>query len=526
MRQLIERWGLHEPILDLAERGAPIFGTCAGMIVLAAEIAGGEAPILPLLDVTVERNAFGRQLDSFEAELDVPVLGDTPVHGVFIRAPIIERTGPDVDVLARLDDGRIVAVRQRNIIATAFHPELAGETRFHRLVATMASEHDDPGEGSGRRPYPTRRSLSARREQGTAMSALRTPRSSGKVRPARLTDLAALGELSRLCQSDGADTRSLGLPVNGPPIGVFSLFRLPLGAFRPNDLMFVYEEDGRIAGLVRVERESGPRRMDDRGARCRRAWPTRARSATGSSSSSCARARNAAAARFHVACADADGNVELLMQAGFMRYGEERVLFRASRPGPARSRGPTIAPPAAASARRPRSTRCRWPGCTRAATPAPVARLEAIRLADWERQGTHWRVPRSSLTPILRFADVEGFVQASPGRRQGRDAARRLPPDRRRQGGPAALPQGHRPARGGRDRPASTSVWAMIAARTTKGGDHRHDHGVIAPVRTYESPIDRRLEEAGFDSIASVNLLMKETLVRVAEPALVPAGVR
>ena len=94
MRQLIERWGLHDPILDLAERGAPIFGTCAGMIVLAAEIAGGEPPILPLLDVTVERNAFGRQLDSFEAELDVPVLGNTPVHGVFIRAPIIERTGP------------------------------------------------------------------------------------------------------------------------------------------------------------------------------------------------------------------------------------------------------------------------------------------------------------------------------------------------------------------------------------------------------------------------------------------------
>ena len=94
MRQLIERWGLHEPILDLAERGAPIFGTCAGMIVLATEIAGGEPPILPLLDVTVERNAFGRQLDSFEAELDVPVLGDTPVHAVFIRAPIIERTGP------------------------------------------------------------------------------------------------------------------------------------------------------------------------------------------------------------------------------------------------------------------------------------------------------------------------------------------------------------------------------------------------------------------------------------------------
>jgi len=158
MRRLIDRWGLRRPILALAESGAPLFGTCAGMIVLANEIAGGEPPILPLLDITVQRNAFGRQLDSFEADLPVPMLGDRPVHGVFIRAPIIDRTGPGVDVLARLDDGRIVAVRERNIIATAFHPELAGETRFHRLLATMAAEHADPGEGAGRRRHPTRRS--------------------------------------------------------------------------------------------------------------------------------------------------------------------------------------------------------------------------------------------------------------------------------------------------------------------------------------------------------------------------------
>ena len=157
MRQLIERWGLRQPILDLAESGAPLFGTCAGMIVLSRDIAGAEPPILPLLDVTVERNAFGRQLDSFEADLSVPILGDRPVHAVFIRAPVIERTGPGVDILATLDDGRIVAVRERNIVATAFHPELAGETRFHRLVATMAAEHHEPGEGSGRRPHPTRR---------------------------------------------------------------------------------------------------------------------------------------------------------------------------------------------------------------------------------------------------------------------------------------------------------------------------------------------------------------------------------
>jgi 5'-phosphate synthase pdxT subunit len=161
MRNLIERWKLAGPILDLAASGAPLFGTCAGMIVLSMQIIGGEAPVLPLHDVTVERNAFGRQLDSFEADLSVPILGDTMVHAVFIRAPVIESVGPDVDVLARLDDGRIVAVRERNVIATSFHPELAGETRFHRLVTAMASEHDDPGEGAGRRRHPTRRARNA-----------------------------------------------------------------------------------------------------------------------------------------------------------------------------------------------------------------------------------------------------------------------------------------------------------------------------------------------------------------------------
>jgi 5'-phosphate synthase pdxT subunit len=162
MRRLIARWGLREPILALAAEGKPLFGTCAGMIVLSKQIEGGEEAVLPLLDVTVERNAFGRQLDSFETELNVPLLGDTPVHAVFIRAPVIEHVGPNVDVIARLEDGRIVAVRERNIIATSFHPELAGETRFHRLVATMAAEHADPGEGTGRRPHPTRRAQQGR----------------------------------------------------------------------------------------------------------------------------------------------------------------------------------------------------------------------------------------------------------------------------------------------------------------------------------------------------------------------------
>jgi 5'-phosphate synthase pdxT subunit len=162
MRRLIARWGLREPIMALAAEGKPLFGTCAGMIVLSKQIDGGEEPVLPLLDVTVERNAFGRQLDSFETELNVPLLGDTPVHAVFIRAPVIESVGPNVDVIASLEDGRIVAVRERNVIATSFHPELAAETRFHRLVATMAAEHADPGEGTGRRPHPTRRAQQGR----------------------------------------------------------------------------------------------------------------------------------------------------------------------------------------------------------------------------------------------------------------------------------------------------------------------------------------------------------------------------
>jgi pyridoxal 5'-phosphate synthase pdxT subunit len=157
MRKLIYEWGLRQPILDLAHKGAPIFGTCAGMILLSREIADGDDPVFPLLDISVKRNAFGRQLESFESELDVPVLGDRKVHAVFIRAPIVERVGSDVEVIAQLDDGRVVAVKKGQVIATAFHPELAGETRFHRLIATMAAAFAEPGEGSGRRPHPLRR---------------------------------------------------------------------------------------------------------------------------------------------------------------------------------------------------------------------------------------------------------------------------------------------------------------------------------------------------------------------------------
>jgi pyridoxal 5'-phosphate synthase pdxT subunit len=163
MRKLIDRWGLREPIEALLEQGVPVLGTCAGMILLARDISDGEEPVFPRLDITVKRNAFGRQLDSFETALAVPVLGDRPVDAVFIRAPVVERVGPDVDVLGRLEDGRVVAVRDGSVLATAFHPELSGETRFHRLIATMASEWAEPAEGSGRRRHPLRRTRTAGR---------------------------------------------------------------------------------------------------------------------------------------------------------------------------------------------------------------------------------------------------------------------------------------------------------------------------------------------------------------------------
>lgn len=137
MRRLIDRYRLREPILELAARGAPLFGTCAGMILLAARSASGEEAILPLLDVTVERNAYGRQLDSYEADLDMPSIGPDPVHGVFIRAPVVSDAGPGVEVLARDANGRPIAVRQGRILATAFHPELTGERRLHRLLLEM-----------------------------------------------------------------------------------------------------------------------------------------------------------------------------------------------------------------------------------------------------------------------------------------------------------------------------------------------------------------------------------------------------
>ena len=140
MRRLIDAYGLREPIASLARAGAPMLGTCAGMILLAGRSADGEAPVFGLLDVEVRRNAYGRQLDSFEAELDIPAIGEEPLHGIFIRAPVVTDVGPGVELLARDPDGRPVAVRQGRVIATAFHPELSGDRRIHQLLADLVAE--------------------------------------------------------------------------------------------------------------------------------------------------------------------------------------------------------------------------------------------------------------------------------------------------------------------------------------------------------------------------------------------------
>jgi hypothetical protein len=346
-------------------------------------------------------------------------------------------------------------------------------------------------------------------------------RSTGKVRAARLTDLAALGELSRLAQADGDGTRSLGLPVTGPRIGMFSLFRLPLGAFSPHDVLYVFDRDGHIAGLLRAERDS-----------TRDEWTVVELDAVGDLDAGDVRFRlvqhllrdgsKRGAIRFHVACGDVDDNVELFMQAGFIRFGDEHVLFRLPD-------DPLPAPMAEAEARaagiRPAVPLDAVPlsRLYAAVTPPPVQRLELVRIHDWERQGRDWRVPRSSLAPILRFADVDAFVQQSPG---GGDDGTQL--DAFAQVGVAKEDQPHYLKLLARPEADVVSLirysLGVIASRAEDSAVR--NQGVLAPVRTYEGPIDRRLEEQGFGSIATVTLLMKETLVRVAEPSLVPAGVR
>jgi len=334
---------------------------------------------------------------------------------------------------------------------------------------------------------------------------------------ARLTDLAALGELSRLCQQDNVDARSLGLPVMGRRIGVFSLFRLPLGAFRPNDLLFVYEDEHRISGLLRVERDAA-----------RDEWTIVELDAIGAGDSGETRFRlvqhllrdgaKRGAIRFHVACSDGQGNPELFMQAGFARYGQELLLFRGTdKPLPQ----PWSDEQTRAAGIRPCQPLDALPLARlySAVTPQPVARLESYRLTDWERQGASPLIPRSSLAPILRFAEMETYIQMDPDGGPGAiTALLQLGVAREEQ--PHYLKILARPEAD--SAPLVDFGLGLLAARIGRGGSCP-DNGVLAPVRTYESPINRRLEEAGFAGLDTVTLLMKEAVVRVAEPALVPA---
>jgi 5'-phosphate synthase pdxT subunit len=133
--KLAREHGLVDPIRRRADEGMPVFGTCAGMIVMARTVEDGDA-LLALIDMAVRRNAYGRQVDSFESDVEVTGIG--PVRGVFIRAPVVEQVGPGVEVLAELG-GRPIVVRQANLMAAAFHPEIAGDPRLHQRVLGMAS---------------------------------------------------------------------------------------------------------------------------------------------------------------------------------------------------------------------------------------------------------------------------------------------------------------------------------------------------------------------------------------------------
>lgn len=137
--KLAVEYGLIEPLRQFAQ-AKPTWGTCAGMIFLAKDIGIDRQPILGLMDITVNRNAFGRQVDSFEVDLPISVLGDEPFHAVFIRAPVVTGVGQGVEVLAQLEDGRVVAAQSGHLLATAFHPELTADNRFHQYFLNFIAQ--------------------------------------------------------------------------------------------------------------------------------------------------------------------------------------------------------------------------------------------------------------------------------------------------------------------------------------------------------------------------------------------------
>ena len=153
MSKLAVEFGLLDPVRKRIAGGMPVYGSCAGMIMLATTVLDGRADQVPFggIDMTVRRNAFGRQVDSFEGTVDISGIDDGPFQAVFIRAPWVEEVGPEVQVLGRVNDGaaagRIVAVRQQHLLATAFHPELTGDLRVHRYFVEMVREAGTTTEG-------------------------------------------------------------------------------------------------------------------------------------------------------------------------------------------------------------------------------------------------------------------------------------------------------------------------------------------------------------------------------------------
>ena len=145
LSRLMSIYNLREPVRAMAEEGKAIWGTCAGMIMLAHEITEADPVPLQLMDIGVQRNAFGRQIDSFEQDLDIAGLEPDTFHAIFIRAPVVIRLGPQVKTLATLPNGQAVAVRQRNMLATSFHPELTGDGRLHQYFLDLASQSAPAG---------------------------------------------------------------------------------------------------------------------------------------------------------------------------------------------------------------------------------------------------------------------------------------------------------------------------------------------------------------------------------------------
>jgi len=137
--KLMERYGFMAPLRARAHAGFPLWGTCAGLILMATNV-GREQPLLGILDITVERNAFGRQIDSFETDVTVDGLIDGPLHAVFIRAPVVRRIAPAVAPIGRLADGTVVAVRSGRLFGTAFHPELTDDPRLHAMFVATAAD--------------------------------------------------------------------------------------------------------------------------------------------------------------------------------------------------------------------------------------------------------------------------------------------------------------------------------------------------------------------------------------------------